>query len=55
MRMAERMAKGKFDMNDFLTQLRQLQKWAGWVVCWVCCRGLARCKNKSPLPALMTA
>ena len=29
MRMAERMAKGKFDMNDFLTQLRQLQKMGG--------------------------
>ena len=29
MRMAERMASGKFDMNDFLTQLRQLQKMGG--------------------------
>ena len=29
MRMAERMAKGRFDMNDFLSQLRQLQKMGG--------------------------
>jgi len=29
MRMAERMAKGRFDMNDFLNQLRQLQKMGG--------------------------
>ena len=29
MRMAERMASGKFDMNDFLNQLRQLQKMGG--------------------------
>ena len=29
MRLAERMASGKFDMNDFLTQLRQLQKMGG--------------------------
>ena len=29
MRMAQRMAKGKFDLNDFLTQLRQLKKMGG--------------------------
>lgn len=29
LRMAERMAKGRFDMNDFLSQLRQLQKMGG--------------------------
>ena len=29
MRMAKRMAAGKFDMNDFLNQLRQLQKMGG--------------------------
>jgi signal recognition particle subunit SRP54 len=29
MRMAERMASGKFDMNDFLSQIRQLQKMGG--------------------------
>ena len=29
MQMAERMAKGRFDMNDFLSQLRQLQKMGG--------------------------
>ena len=28
-RLAKRMAKGQFDMNDFLTQLRQLQKMGG--------------------------
>ncbi len=28
-RLAERMASGKFDMNDFLTQLRQLRKMGG--------------------------
>ena len=28
-RLAKRMAKGQFDMNDFLTQLRQLQKITG--------------------------
>jgi len=27
--MARRMAKGQFDMNDFLTQIRQLQKMGG--------------------------
>ena len=31
-RMARRMAKGQFDMNDFLMQIRQLQKMGGrWV------------------------
>ena len=29
MRMAQRMAKGKFDLNDFLTQIRQLKKMGG--------------------------
>ena len=29
MRMAQRMAKGKFDLNDFLSQLRQLKKLFG--------------------------
>ena len=29
MRMAKRMAAGKFDMNDFLNQLRQLKKMGG--------------------------
>lgn len=29
LRMAERMAAGKFDMNDFLSQIRQLQKMGG--------------------------
>ena len=29
MRMAQRMAKGKFDLNDFLSQLRQLKKMGG--------------------------
>ena len=29
LRMAERMAKGRFDMNDFLNQIRQLQKMGG--------------------------
>ena len=29
MRMAQRMAKGKFDLNDFLTQIRQLRKMGG--------------------------
>ena len=28
-RLAKRMAKGQFDMNDFLTQIRQLQKMGG--------------------------
>ena len=28
-RLAKRMAKGQFDMNDFLSQLRQLQKMGG--------------------------
>lgn len=28
-RLAERMAKGRFDLNDFLSQLRQLQKMGG--------------------------
>ncbi len=29
-RLAKRMAKGQFDMNDFLTQIRQLQKMGGF-------------------------
>ena len=28
-RLAKRMAKGQFDLNDFLTQIRQLQKMGG--------------------------
>ena len=32
-RLARRMAKGQFDMNDFLSQLRQLKKMAVWAGC----------------------
>ncbi len=44
-RMAKRMAKGQFDMTDFLSQLRQLKKWVAWVACLVCFPELEKCRK----------
>ena len=52
MRMAERMASGKFDMNDFLTQLRQLQKWVALAV-FLVCPGLGK-MQKQIAPQVLT-
>lgn len=45
-RMADRMAKGQFDMNDFLSQLRQLRKMGGMGGLMGMLPGIGKMKNQ---------
>jgi signal recognition particle subunit SRP54 len=45
-RMAARMAKGQFDMNDFLSQLRQLKKMGGMGSLMGMLPGIGKLKNQ---------
>ena len=54
-KMAEKMRKGVFDLNDLSEQLRRSRSSAAWAASWACCPASPRSRTSSPPPISTTS